>query len=74
VKLSKTQAELLEAVNGGAILYYMPSAGSFIPRSYYFRSDTMSHCTAAAKALKEKGLVREVGRDMSGRHQLVKAV
>lgn len=50
MKLSKTQAELLEAVNNGVTLHYMPYAGWFNPQAYYYRSDNSQRCTAAAKA------------------------
>lgn len=70
MKLSKTQAELLEAMRGGVRCRYMPYMGNYNPSSYYFRSDTMKRCTAAANALLKKGLVTMVNKDWRG-HTLI---
>jgi hypothetical protein len=70
MQLSKTQAELLEAMKSGVVCHYMPYAGRFNPTDYYFRDDTMRRCTAAAKALYEKGLVEVKDKDWRG-HRLV---
>lgn len=69
MKLSKTQQELLDAMKGGVTVEYMPYAGSFNPRAYYYRSDNRKKCTAAAEALRDKGLV-EVFRDNRRSHSL----
>ncbi len=69
-ELSKTQAELLEAIQNGVVCHYMPYAGRFNPTAYYFRNDTMKRCTAAAKALCRKGLVEKVDAGIHG-HDLV---
>jgi hypothetical protein len=69
-KLPKTQQELYDAMLKGVKCRYMPYLGSFNPNPYYFRSDTMKHCTAAAKALLAKGLLKEIDRDWRG-HTLV---
>ena len=70
MKLSKSQAELLEAMQNGVKCYYMRYMGRFNPTAYYFRSDTMKRCTATAKALLEKGLV-EVRYRKNGDHVLI---
>lgn len=67
--LSKTQQELYDAMKGGVILYFMPYMGRFNPCSYYFRNDTLKHCTAAARALLERGLVEKYDEDWRG-HKL----
>ena len=72
-KLPKTQADLLAAMRNGVRCRYMPYMGNYNPGSYYFRSDTMKRCTAAASALLEKGLVEVVNRDWRG-HTLVAIV
>lgn len=59
--LSKTQQDLLDAMKAGVTIHYMPYAGSWNPRPYYFRNDTMKRCTAAAEALRAKGLAERVG-------------
>lgn len=70
MKLSKTQLELLEAMKNGVKCHYMPYAGRFNPTAYYFRNDTMKRCTAAARALLEKGLAVKTNSDWRG-HVLV---
>lgn len=70
-QLPPTQKELLAAMKKGAVCHYMPYMGRFRPNAYYFRSDTMKHCTAAARALVEKGLVEVIDKDQwSERHKL----
>jgi hypothetical protein len=59
--LSKTQAELLAALRAGVGVHYMPYAGRFNPRAYYFRADTYKRCTAAADALIRRGLAKLEG-------------
>ena len=70
MKLSKSQAELLEAMQNGVKCYYMRYMGRFNPTAYYFRSDTMKRCTATAKALFDKGLL-ESKTGQNGDHFLV---
>jgi len=70
MRLSKTQTELLEAMKTGVICWYMPYMGRLNPTAYYYRSDTMKRCTAAARALLKKGLVEKKDRDWRG-HKLV---
>jgi hypothetical protein len=65
-KLSKTQQELLDAINGGVRVHYMPYMGNFNPSAYYFRCDTFKRCTAPARALLEKGLVKKCNEDFRG--------
>jgi hypothetical protein len=60
-KLSKTQQDLLDAMKRGVTVHYMPYAGRFNPTAYYFRTDTMKRCTAAADALIQKGLAKVEG-------------
>lgn len=71
MKLSKTQSELLEAMKGGVVCHYMPYRGWFRPQDYYFRSDTGRRCTAAARSLCDKGLVKVVNKTAYGAHALV---
>lgn len=68
-KLPRTQQELLDAMRGGVTLNYLPYAGSFNPVAYYFRSDNMKRCTAAAEALLRKGLVEKFNESWRG-HRL----
>jgi hypothetical protein len=70
MKLSKSQAELLEAMQNGVKCYYMRYMGRFNPKAYYFRGDTMKRCTATAKALLEKGFV-EIRYRQTGDHVLI---
>lgn len=67
--LSKTQRELYVAMKAGAICHHMPYRGRFNPNAYYFRSDTMKRCTAAAEALLRRGLVERYDEDWRG-HKL----
>jgi hypothetical protein len=39
----------------------MPYAGRFNPTAYFFRSDNLKRCTAAANALVAKGLAKHQG-------------
>ena len=70
MKLSTSQAELLEAMHSGVKCYYMRYMGRFNPSAYYFRSDNNKRCTATARALLEKGLV-EMMQEKCGNHLLV---
>jgi hypothetical protein len=70
MKLSKSQAELLGAMQNGVKCYFMRYMGRFNPTAYYFRSDTMKRCTATAKALFDKGLL-ESKTEKTGDHFLV---
>lgn len=71
MRLSATQAELLEAMRNGVVCHYMPYMGRFCPNAYYFRSDTKKRCTAPSRSLKEKGLVVSVDKDSWGGHKLI---
>lgn len=66
MKLSPPQAELLAAMQAGVICHYMMHGRG---ENYYFRSDTMRHCTAQANALRARGLVEPYARDWRG-HKL----
>lgn len=68
-KLSKTQQELYDAMKSGTSVYYMRFMGRFNPNPYYFRGDILKHCTAAARALEDKGLVERYDNDGVG-HKL----
>jgi hypothetical protein len=68
-KLTDRQAELLEAMRSGTRVYYMPYAGRFNPRPYYWRADTYRRCTQEAKALLNRGLVVKCNETWRG-HQL----
>jgi hypothetical protein len=70
VKLSKTQQDLHDAMLKGVKCRYMPYMGTFNPNAYYYRNDTMKRCTAQARALLAKGLLKEMDRDWRG-HSLV---
>lgn len=69
-RLSRTQQDLFEAMKSGVYCKYMPYQGRFNPTAYYYRSDTMKRCTAAAEALLKKGLVEVKDKDWRG-HKLV---
>lgn len=69
MKISKTQQELLGAMQKGVVCFYMPYAGRFNPNPYYFRSDTRKRCTAAAEALLKRKLVERYNEKWNG-HQL----
>ncbi len=66
MKLPKTQQELLDAMQSGVVVHYMPYMGRFRPNAYYYRRDTHKRCTAAAEALLEKGLVEIFDMDWRG--------
>lgn len=55
VKLSRTQEELLRAMQDGVQVYYMPFMGRS-SNAYYFRSDTLARVTNSAARLKKLGL------------------
>lgn len=57
MRLSKTQRELLEQLQAGNRLHYMPYRGWFNKTAYFFVDGTNSRCTAAANALVNLGLV-----------------
>jgi hypothetical protein len=61
VKLTSTQQALLDAMKSGVAVHYMPYAGRFNPTAYFFRSDNLKRCTAAANALVAKGLAKHQG-------------
>jgi hypothetical protein len=65
-ELTKPQAELLEAMKNGVVVHYMPYMGRLRPNPYYFRADTHKKCSAAAKALLDRGLVEERDRSVAG--------
>lgn len=69
MKLPKSQQELLDAMQAGAVLNFMPYFGRFNPQEYYYRSDTHRRCTAPAKALLAKGLVERFDMNFRG-HKL----
>lgn len=50
-KMSKSQAELLEAMNKGVRVF----RSSGYPK-YWYREDTHAKCTATADALRERGV------------------
>ena len=72
-KLSRTQQELLEAMRGGVVCHYMPYSGRFNPTAYFYRSDNLKRCTAAAEALLKKGLVDEYDKSWRGSSLRIKA-
>lgn len=60
MKLSKTQQALLEKMQAGGVLHFMPYTRSN-PCAYFHCGPGSGRCTAAANALIEKGLVEKVG-------------
>jgi hypothetical protein len=64
--LPKTQADLLNALQNGVVLHYMPYMGTFNPSAYYFRDDNHQRCTAAAEALLRKGLAEKYDETWRG--------
>lgn len=69
-KPTKTQQELLDAMQSGVRVIYMRSMGRFNPTAYYFRADTHKRVTAAARALLEKGLIERVNQKLGGDHDI----
>lgn len=57
-KLTKSQEELLRAMQGGVTLNYHPWC--FACNAYFSRSDTHKQCTRTATALEQKGLIENV--------------
>lgn len=70
MKLSKTQQELYEAMQAGTICYFIPYAGRFNRSAYYFRDGTHARCTAAARALLERGLIERFDEKFGDGHKL----
>lgn len=62
MKLSKTQQELYDAMKAGVGVHYMRYMGSLNPSAYYWREDNNQRVTAAASALIEKGIAKQVGK------------
>lgn len=56
-KLTPAQQELLDAMRRGVEVHYM-SPWSHRQSGYYYRSDTLERCTAAARGLRNRGLAR----------------
>lgn len=65
MKLSKTQRELLAAMQGGVDVWYWPA--SFGYSDYYRRADTKRKCTATATVLVVKGLAGIAPREQGAR-------
>ena len=59
--LSPACKTLLNAMIGGVKVH-----GMFGMHSYYFRDDTMQHCTRTVEALIKRGLAVETGRTWRG--------
>lgn len=55
-KLSPLQQNLYDAMRQGVRVHWMPYQGRF-GGAYYFRSDTMKHCTKQVEALLKRKLV-----------------
>jgi hypothetical protein len=53
MKLTKSQADLLEAMQNGVVCKFM----NYVGGSYCVRSDTMRRCTLTAHALFRHGLL-----------------
>ncbi len=60
-ELSAPQQELLTAMKNGTYVHYMSGMSP-----YFFRNDTMRHCTKTIEALIKRGLVEECNRDWRG--------
>ena len=73
MKLSKTQQELLLKMQAGKTLYYMPYLGNSNRQNDYFFCEISRSCTAAAKALINKGLVQLVGNHFQKKCSLTDA-
>ena len=73
MKLSKTQQELLLKMQAGKTLYYMPYLGNSNRQNDYFVCEISRSCTAAAKALINKGLVKLVGKHWEKKCELTDA-
>lgn len=67
-KLSAAQTDLLEAMRRGVTCLYMPHGRPH--GAYYFRTDTMRHCTKSAVALLTRGLVEKFGASPFGHNGL----
>lgn len=67
--LTAIQQELLEAMRSGVVVRYMPYMGRFNQNAYYWRGDTRARCTAPAKALVDRRLVKIINADWRG-HRL----
>jgi len=61
-KLTKPQAELLQAMKGGTVVYLIGARVS----SYFFRNDTFKHCTKQAQGLIDRGLIEAYDVDWKG--------
>jgi hypothetical protein len=73
-KLSETQRELLDAMESGVVVRFMPYMGRFNENEYYYRTDNLKRCTAAARALEDKGLVEEFDKSFRGHSLRIKSV
>jgi phage terminase large subunit-like protein len=56
-KLTPLVTDLYTAMKAGVICHYMPWRGRYRPNAYYFRNDTMTHCTKQVTSLLAHGLV-----------------
>lgn|GEM_PF-5118643 len=68
-KLSRTQQDLLDAMKAGVVVHSM--RGNSRNSAYFFSNDTRRPCTAAAFALRDKGLARIDGEWNSARLVLI---
>lgn len=61
-RLTKSQAQLLAALQAGGKLHYAPYKGRFNPSAYYYCWELpRKRCTVAALGLIAKGMVKMVG-------------
>lgn len=65
--MTNLQQELYNAMKNGVVVHYMAGLNQ-----YFFRSDTMKHCTKQARALLKAGLVEEYKKDWRGSKLRVK--
>jgi hypothetical protein len=61
-KLPKTQAAVLQAIDSGVSVRFVPTYGGR-GLNYWVRSDTDEKVTAAVRALLKRGLVQRLNRD-----------
>ena len=68
-KLSKTQQDVVDALNSGVRIIYMRYMGTFNPSSYYYREDTYKRVTSAVKRLLDLGVVEKTKKSY-GDHEI----
>ena len=67
--LTPAMWKLLEEMQAGARVHYMPYTGRFNEHAYYFSSADMGRCTQAARGLRKRKLAEPSDADWRG-HKL----